>query len=80
MIAVKVEGLEVEDLVDMEVATFSTAKGDGDPPTDGVGEGAPLATLRGGQPLGGGGPPDMGRDLADMEVATFLRMPLRPNT
>ena len=69
--ALKVEGLEVEDLADVEVATFPAAEGDGDLPTDGVGEGAPPATLGGGQPPGGGGPPDLGTNLADMEVATF---------
>ena len=69
--ALKVEGLEVEDLADVEVATFPAAEGDGDPPTDGMGEEAPPATLGGGQPPRGGGPPDLGTDLADIKVATF---------
>ena len=42
VIALKVEGLEVEDLANMQVATFPAAEGDRDPPTDGVGEEVPL--------------------------------------
>ena len=43
--ALKLEGLDVEDLADVEVATFLAAEGDGDPPTDGVGEGVRSGTL-----------------------------------
>ena len=46
---------------DMEVVTFPDAEGDGSIPADGVGGGGTPAVPGGGEPLGGGGPPEAGQ-------------------
>ena len=56
------------DLADMEVVIFPATEGDGDARVDRVSGGAPPATPGGGQPLGGGEPPDPGLLADGMET------------